>query len=67
MDYLNEEYDLNLNESEHYETLGGLIVNHTEEIPEKDEIVEIEGMTFAILEVSSTKIELVELKTPVDE
>lgn len=67
VDYLNEEYDLNLKESENYETLGGLIVNHTEEIPEKDEIVEIEGMAFTILQVSSTKIELVELKMPVDE
>ncbi|MCB0457830.1 MAG: hemolysin, partial [Flavobacteriaceae bacterium] len=45
-----------------YETLGGLIVNVTEEIPEKDETVEIEGYSFKILEVSSTKIELVELK-----
>jgi len=62
VDYLNEEYKLNLEESENYETLGGLIVNFTEEIPEKGETVEIGDIRFHILEVSNTKIELVELK-----
>ncbi|MDC7999572.1 hemolysin family protein [Aequorivita todarodis] len=62
VDYLNENYKLNLEESENYETLGGLIVNHTEEIPEKGETVEIDEHIFTILEVSNTKIELVELK-----
>ncbi len=62
VDYLNEEYDFDLEESENYETLGGLIVNHTEEIPEKGETVHIDNFIFTILEVSSTKIELVELK-----
>jgi CBS domain containing-hemolysin-like protein len=62
VDYLNEEYKFNLPEGENYETLGGLIVNFTEEIPEKNETVDIEGYSFKILEVSSTKIELVELK-----
>ena len=62
VDYLNETYKLNFKENENYETLGGLIVNHTEEIPEKGETVEIEDYMFTILEVSSTKIELVEVK-----
>ena len=61
VDYLNEEYDLDLEESENYETLGGLIVNHTEEIPNKGETVKIDDYVFVILEVSSTKIEMVEL------
>ncbi len=62
VDYLNETYKLDLKESENYETLGGLIVNHTEEIPDQGETVEIEDYLFTILEVSSTKIELVEVK-----
>ncbi len=62
VDYLNECYDLDMPEGENYETLGGLIVNFTEEIPDKGETVEIEGYTFTIIEVSSTKIELVEVK-----
>jgi len=62
VDYINETYKLDLEESENYETLGGLIVNHTEEIPDQGETVEIEDYIFTILEVSSTKIELVEVK-----
>lgn len=62
VDYLNENYKLDLEENENYETLGGLIVNHTEEIPEQGETVEIDDYLFTILEVSSTKIELVEVK-----
>ena len=62
VDYLNEMFKLDLPEGENYETLGRLIVNFTEEIPEKDETVEIDGYAFKILEVSNTKIELVELK-----
>ena len=62
VDYINEMYKLSLPENENYETLGGMIVNFTEEIPEQNEIVVIEKVTCKILEVSSTKIELVELK-----
>lgn len=62
VDYLNETYKLELEENENYETLGGMIVNHTEEIPSKGEVVEMDGFTFVILEVTNTKIELVEVK-----
>jgi putative hemolysin len=63
VDYLNEVYKLNLIESENYETLGGLIVNFTEEIPEQGKTVVIDHFSFHILEVSNTKIEVVELKS----
>ena len=62
VDYINETFKINLPESENYETLGGLIVNHTEEIPEKNEVVVIDTFQFTILEVSNTKIDTVELK-----
>lgn len=61
IDYINETYKLELPQSEYYETLGGLIVNFTEEIPEKDGEIEIEGFTIKILDVSETRIELVEV------
>ncbi|WP_435373094.1 hemolysin family protein [Aequorivita marina] len=67
VDYVNETYNLNLEESENYETLGGLIVNHTEEIPERGENVSIADYEFTILEVSSTKIEMVEVKDNSDD
>ena len=63
VDYINETYKLNLPESEHYETLGGMIVNHTEEIPEQGDIVHIDSVTVHVIETSNTKIEIVELET----
>ncbi|WP_400076684.1 hemolysin family protein [Winogradskyella sp. R77965] len=62
VDYINETYKLNLPVSENYETLGGLIVNATEEIPQEKDDVQIDNFRFTIEEVSSTKIDLVLLK-----
>ncbi|MEO1030328.1 MAG: hemolysin family protein [Bacteroidota bacterium] len=62
VDYINETYKLNLPESETYETLGGLIVNKTEGIPQENEAIQIENFKFTIEEVSSTKIDIVQLK-----
>jgi|TARA_R100000935_G_C2831757_1_gene165505 CBS domain containing-hemolysin-like protein len=62
VDYINEAYKLDLPESEAYETLGGMIVHVTEQIPQKGETIAIEDFQITILEVSSTKIELVELE-----
>ena len=62
IDHINETYKFQLPESENYETLGGFIVNHTEEIPEKNQEIKIDQFHFTIKEVSNTKIELVELK-----
>ncbi|MFC6859846.1 hemolysin family protein [Zunongwangia atlantica] len=62
VDYINETYRLNIPTGENYETLGGFIVNHTEEIPQQNEVVRIDEFEFTILDVSNTKIDLVELK-----
>ena len=62
VDYINEKFKLNLLEAEQYDTLGGLIVFNTEEIPTKGEQVQFENFTFTILEASSTKIDLVKLE-----
>jgi len=62
VDYLNEAYKLNIPEGENYETLGGFITNHTEEIPQQFEELKVENFKIKILEVSNTKIELVELE-----
>ena len=62
VDYINENYKLELPEGEEYETLGGLIVNKTGEIPEQDSEVIVDRFTFKILEVSNTKIDLVSVR-----
>ncbi len=62
LDYLNENYNLNLEENEAYETLGGFIVYHNEDIPRQDEIVEIDNLYFQMLKVDSSKIKEVYVK-----
>ena len=62
VDYINETYKLDLPEGENYETLGGLIVDETEEIPHVNDQIIIDNFLFTILEVSTTKIDLVSLK-----
>ena len=61
VDYINEQYNLDLPESEDYGTLGGLIVHYTEEIPKLGEEVIIEKYLFKIIDVSETKINTVSL------
>ncbi|AUC86256.1 hemolysin [Polaribacter sp. ALD11] len=62
VDYLNEEYGLSIPKSEAYETLGGFIIEHTENIPEENEVVDIEGFEIRILNTSGAKIDAVCLK-----
>ncbi|MFQ3181474.1 MAG: putative hemolysin [Polaribacter sp.] len=62
VDYLNEEYNLSIPKSEAYETLGGFIIEHTENIPEENEVVDIEGFEIRILNTSGAKIDVVCLK-----
>ncbi|WP_347175137.1 hemolysin family protein [Polaribacter uvawellassae] len=57
IDYLNEEYGLNIPKEEAYETLGGFIIEHTENIPDVNEEIRIEDFVIKILKVSSSKIE----------
>ncbi len=62
VDYLNENYKLSLPEQEHYETLGGMIVNFIEGIPEAGDIVVVDKYQIKIIEVSKTKIDLVSIE-----
>ena len=62
IDYLNEEYNINIPKEEAYETLGGFIINQTENIPQKGEELNILNYQIIILNVSSSKIEEIYLK-----
>jgi len=62
VDAINENYKLNLPNSDEYETLGGLLVHQVGEIPEKDVEILIANFKFTILEVSNTKIDLVSME-----
>ena len=62
VDYINETYKLNFPESEFYETLGGFVVNHTEEIPKQGDVIQIDNFKIYVIETSNTKIEIVEVE-----
>ncbi len=62
IDYINEQFGLDLPEAEDYETLGGLMLSHFESIPQKGEEIIIGPLTFRILQVSEKRIETVQVK-----
>jgi CBS domain containing-hemolysin-like protein len=62
IDHLNQDFDLNLPESDEYETLAGLITHYHENIPQKGEEIRInDRFVFRILEATDAKIEKVML------
>lgn len=62
IEYLNEKYHLNLEESESYETLGGLIIHHLTSIPEAGTSWELNDHILEIEKVSGNRIEIVQIK-----
>ena len=63
VDYLNEKYNLDLPESESYETLGGLLVENFECIPNEGAEIIIRNYTFIAEQVTETRINTVLLKS----
>lgn len=61
IDYLNDKYDLNIDEGE-YHTLGGFIVFMHESIPIKGEKILIDDFEIEIEKVSASRIEEVKIK-----
>ncbi len=62
IDYLNEEYDLSLPESDEYTTLAGLILFAHGNIPRQQEKIRVGRNLFTVLRSSTTKVELLKLK-----
>ena len=61
VEYLNETYKLKIPEGDSYGTLGGFIVDHTKEIPQKGDVISIGIYNFIIEEATNKKIELVKM------
>jgi len=61
IDYLNDKYELNLPESEEFETLNGFILFNHESIPKYNETIRIDQFSFKIVEVSNTRVEKIKL------
>lgn len=61
IDYLNEEFEFNLEENEEYETLGGLIIHQLESIPSAGTQIAIGNLEMIIEEVSDHRIDVVRI------
>ena len=59
---LNERYDLELPLNQAYETLGGLLLHHAEDIPESGFSLVLDDFRFTVESVSSSKIKTVILE-----
>lgn len=61
IDYLNEKYNLEIPESDEYETIAGFILFHHERIPNEHDRITIKPFRFEILKVDNPRIELIKV------
>ncbi|MCE5347180.1 MAG: hemolysin family protein [Bacteroidales bacterium] len=62
LDYLNEKYHFDLPEKDDYETLAGMILFYHGSIPDNNEVIRIKNISFKVLRVTATRLELVKLR-----
>ncbi len=60
--YLNKSYDLDIPESEDYETLGGFITWFNENIPVEGDVLRYKNFEFTIIKTSTIRLESVGLR-----
>jgi len=61
VDQINDKYNLNLTESEEYETIAGLFLSLHEDIPEKGERIDFDDKTILIDSVDEKSIKLIRI------
>lgn len=59
--HLNETYELNIPESDEYETLAGFILYQYQNIPKPNETIILNDFTIRIIKMNETRIELIQL------
>jgi len=60
VDYLNDKYDWDLPTGE-YESLGGLVVNLHQDLPEQGEVIEAAPFRFEVVGMEETRVTLIRL------
>ncbi len=61
IDYINQEYELGIEENELYETLGGLLIHHLANIPQAGTQLKLENLIIIAEEVSDHRIDVVKI------
>lgn len=62
IEYINEEFGLDIKESEEYHTLAGFILDYMGALPQQGDTFSESDLEFKILKMATTKIELVEIR-----
>jgi CBS domain containing-hemolysin-like protein len=62
VEYLNERYDLDIEESDEYDTLAGFIIATYDGIPSSGTIIEAGGLEIKVLRTTRTRVELARVK-----
>lgn len=60
---INEEFNLDLPESDDYQTLAGYILQSTGSFPAKGDVIELGSYQFEIMRMSANRLELIRLST----
>ena len=59
----NAKFNLQIPESDEYETIAGFILNNHQHFPKLNEVIRIEGFTIKCVKVTNNRIELVKMAT----
>lgn len=62
IDQLNEDYNLDIKESDDYHTLAGFMLENLETIPELGKTYQIDNLKLTVLHMTGAKIELIKLQ-----
>jgi CBS domain containing-hemolysin-like protein len=62
VEMVNKKYNLELPESDDYETIAGLILNYQEDIPAKNDVITVNEFKFTIINVNENVIQEVQLE-----
>ncbi len=60
---INERFNLNIPESDNYETIAGFILHNYQHFPKLNEVIRIERFTIKCMKVTNNRIELVKVTT----
>ncbi|MBR5814306.1 MAG: HlyC/CorC family transporter [Bacteroidaceae bacterium] len=61
IEHINEMFDLDIPDSDDYQTLGGFILVHLQRFPQLNEKIKIDNFNIQVTKLRNTKIELVKL------